>query len=81
MIAIMISLEFLAEFLAAMELAAMVIIVTVPTTAVVIIVTVPTTVAGIMIVDELVVLLVPLASMPSVPVVSFIGERKGWHGK
>ena len=69
MIAIMIPLEFPAEFLTATEL-----------TAVVIIVTIPTTVAGIMEVDELHVFLVPLASMPSVAVV-FIGERKRGHCK
>jgi len=70
MIAIMISLEFPAEFLTATEL-----------TAVVIIVTIPTTVTGIMVVDELRLFLVPLASTPPVTVVSFIGERKGRHSK
>jgi hypothetical protein len=69
MIAIMIPLEFPAEFLTATEL-----------TAVVIIVTIPATVAGIVVVDELHVFFISLASMPSVPVV-FIGERKGRHSK
>jgi hypothetical protein len=69
MIAIMIPLEFPAEFLTATELA-----------AVVIIVTVPTTITRIMEVDELHVFPVPLATMPAVTVV-LVGERKGWHCK
>ena len=73
-IAIMVSFEFPAA--------------TVPTTVVVIIVTVPPAVA-IKVVAELLMSLVPIASVlslsfvfaPSLTFVSFIGERKGWHCK